>query len=92
MICTQTMGKPFKTVTDNRNIVLWLIWFLWIQKLFLYIHRIKSATRNRFYYFVIINVQLKQAGQTQTSLRAAKATKTAEGAAKVPKNPSVGHI
>jgi len=35
---------------------------------------------------------LDQACQTQTSVRAAKATKTAEGAAKVPKNPSVGHI
>jgi len=35
---------------------------------------------------------LSQTCQTQTSFRAAKATKIAEGAAKVPKNPSVGHI
>jgi len=35
---------------------------------------------------------LGQACQTQTSLLAAKATKTAEGAAKVTKNHSAGHI
>jgi len=41
---------------------------------------------------VTLSITLAQACQTQTILRAAKATKTAEGAAKVLKNPSVGHI
>jgi len=37
-------------------------------------------------------LSLKQACQTQTTLRAAKASKTAQGAAKGPKTPSVGQI
>jgi len=37
-------------------------------------------------------LDLNQACQTQTTLRASKATKTAEGAAKVLKNSSVGYI
>jgi len=39
----------------------------------------------------IFHHHIIQACQTQSSLRAPKATKTAEGAAKVLKNPSVGH-
>jgi len=35
---------------------------------------------------------LKQACQTQTLLWVEKATKSAEGIAKVPKNPLAGHI
>jgi len=50
-----------------------------------------------FYFWKTVSKKAKwqpwyQACQAQTSLRAAKATKTAEGAAKVLKNSSVGHI
>ena len=43
-------------------------------------------------FFVLSLLTIEQACQTQTSLRAAKATKTAKGAPKVLKNSLVGYI
>jgi len=58
----------------------------------MYIEYVSKFSVNIFRVFSAYYDSLSQACQTQTSLRAEKATKTAKGAAKVPKNPSVGHI
>jgi hypothetical protein len=52
----------------------------------------QAKTNVDTYNIVFLCYSLSQACQTQTILWAAKATKTAEGATKVPKNPSASHI